>query len=65
MGKPHLLFGLLLLTACAPSRGLPDPAETARLPPPTASGGNYMRDGFYDGGIDDPDQTPRAMALPE
>lgn len=56
---------VLLLSACAGYHSAPSSGELSALPPPTASGGDYMRDGFYDGGVNDPDLNARAMWLPE
>jgi hypothetical protein len=58
---------VLVLSACGGYRSNPGAGEQMSYsnPAPTASGGSYMRDGHYDGGIMDPDLTPRAMGLPE
>jgi hypothetical protein len=55
---------VLLLTGCGGFHSAPGAGEqSATLPP--AMGNDALRDGFYDGGIYDPDQSPRAMRLPE
>lgn len=55
---------LLLLAACAgtySSAGIGD--QNAQVPP--SMGNDAQRDGFYDGGIYDPDLTRRNLPLPE
>ena len=58
---------LLSLSACGGYHTNPGAGEQMSYSslPPTASGGSYARDGAYDGGVFDPDMTPRAMELPE
>ncbi|MBC7907649.1 MAG: hypothetical protein H7Y60_13025 [Rhodospirillaceae bacterium] len=55
---------VLTLSACGGYHSSPSAGEQTSSAP-TASGGSYMRDGFYDGGISDPDVGPRGMRLPE
>lgn len=53
----------VLLSACGGYHSSPSAGEqNAGLPP---QGNDATRDGFYDGGIFDPDLTPRGMSLPE
>ncbi|MCR6630592.1 MAG: hypothetical protein NVV74_11380 [Magnetospirillum sp.] len=56
---------LLLLPACGGYRSAPvtGSEQSAVLPPGT--GNDATRDGFYDGGIYDPDLTRRVLRLPE
>lgn len=58
-----MLF-VLMLSACGGYHSAPSTGEQTSSAP-TASGGGYMRDGFYDGGVNDPDQSARALRLPE
>jgi hypothetical protein len=55
---------VLMLSACGGYKSSPSAGEQYSYVP-TASGGGYMRDGFYDGGVNDPDQSARALSLPE
>lgn len=54
---------VLALSACAASYSSMDPGEQSAARP--ALGNDAARDGFYDGGIFDPDWTRRNLALPE
>jgi len=58
---------VLVLSACGGYHSNPGAGEqmSSSSIGPTASGGSYARDGHYDGGIMDPDLTPRALGLPE
>lgn len=51
---------MLLLSACAGSADMG--SQTARVEVP---GNDAQRDGFYDGGIFDPDLTRGKLPLPE
>lgn len=55
---------LMLLSACG---GTVSPSgmagQTAAVP--DSSGGDTRRDGFYDGGVFDPDLTRRNLPVPE
>jgi hypothetical protein len=51
-----LILSVLVLSACSGYRSNPGDGELG-FGPPTASGGSYQRDGFYDGGAFDLDIT--------
>lgn len=55
---------VLVLSACGGYHSAPGAGEQNAYVP-SASGGSYSRDGFYDGGVNDPDLTSRAIPLPE
>jgi hypothetical protein len=53
------VLSLLVLSACSGYRSNPGDSGMG-FGPPTASGGTYQRDGFYDGGAFDLDvSSPR------
>lgn len=56
-----LMLLVLTLSACNGYHSSPSAGEQSSYAPV----GGYLRDGFYDGGIYDPDLTSRAMRLPE
>jgi hypothetical protein len=60
---PLVMLLLPLLAGCAGYHSSPGAGEQSAAYP--APGTDASRDGFYDGGIYDPDQFPRAMRLPE
>lgn len=62
---PMVLIVSWLLAGCAGYHSRPDDPGLAYEAPPPGSATQTVPDGFYDGGIDDPDLSPRAMALPE
>lgn len=59
-----LVLVSLMLTGCGGYHTAPDAGEQAATLPP-AIGNDAVRDGFYDGGVYDPDLSQRDMRLPQ
>lgn len=58
-----VMIMVLLVSACVDASWSPGVTEqNAQLP---AMGNDAQRDGFYDGGVFDPDLTRRTLPLPE
>lgn len=54
------LLMVVMLSACGGYKSAPGAGEQASYAP-----GSYGQDGFYDGGINDPDMTAPVLRLPE